>query len=302
MSNRQAILHLGAHKTGTTALQAFLARNTDLLSEKGFYYRPIGSRWRNHHEMVTGFHHGQSLGREVLQGLIRDCGDRTLLISSEMLIEPFVDVDRFLRCLDGWNVRAIAYIRHPSDILVSAWNEVVRGYQSRWTAPIDAMPFPYDPGQFDLLAQWIGKTDLTLAPYDPRQWAGGSIFSDFLSMIGVDGRSFDYRREDGNESIAFPLAEALRLANMTIATPEQHAAIVAHLRTVECEPGPYPLKPESVEACLERMREILPIYRSLYRPGFQEDFLLQPRHSGATTTAGTAPIAAGSAMASGSPA
>ena len=240
MSNRQAILHLGAHKTGTTALQAFLARNTDLLSEKGFYYRPIGSRWRNHHEMVTGFHHGQSLGREVLQGLIRDCGDRTLLISSEMLIEPFVDVDRFLGCLDGWNVRAIAYIRHPSDILVSAWNEVVRGYQSRWTAPIDAMPFPYDPGQFDLLAQWIGKTDLTLAPYDPRQWAGGSIFSDFLSMIGVDGRSFDYRREDGNESIAFPLAEALRLANMTIATPEQHAAIVAHLRTVECEPGPYP--------------------------------------------------------------
>ena len=46
-------------------------------------------------------------------------------------------------------------------------------------------------------------------------------------MIGVDGRGFDYRREDGNESIAFPLAEALRLVNMTIATPEQHAAIVA---------------------------------------------------------------------------
>ena len=268
MSNRQAILHLGAHKTGTTALQAFLARNTDLLSEKGFYYRPIGSRWRNHHEMVTGFHHGQSLGREVLQGLIRDCGDRTLLISSEMLIEPFVDVDRFLRCLDGWNVRAIAYIRHPSDILVSAWNEVVRGYQSRWTAPIDAMPFPYDPGQFDLLAQWIGKTDLTLAPYDPRQWAGGSIFSDFLSMIGVDGRGFDYRREDGNESIAFPLAEAL---------PRKHdhrhprSACRHSCASADCRvrTGTVSLKPESVEACLERMREILPIYRSLYRPAFR---------------------------------
>ena len=302
MSNRQAILHLGAHKTGTTALQAFLARNADLLSEQGFCYRPTGSRWPNHHEMVVNFHHGRSLGPKLLEDLIRDCGERTLLISSEMLIEPPMDIDRFLRCLDGYDVRTIAYIRHPGDVLISAFNEAVRSYQLRWTAPIDAGPFPYDPAQFEWLEAWIEKTDLTLAPYDPRQWAGGSIFSDFLSMIGVDGRSFDYRREDGNESIAFPLAEALRLANMTIATPEQHAAIVAHLRTVECEPGPYPLKPESIEACLERMREILPIYRSLYRPGFQEDFLLQPRHSGATTTAGTAPIAAGSAMASGSPA
>jgi len=302
MSNRQAILHLGTHKTGTTALQAFLARNADLLSEKGFYYRPIGSRWRNHHEMVTGFHHGQSLGREVLQGLIRDCGDRTLLISSEMLIEPFVDVDRFLRCLDGWDVRAIAYIRHPSDIIVSAWNEVVRGYQSRWTAPIDAMPFPYDPGQFDLLAQWIEKTDLTqLWRHAARGWRWSCLRGEALPPAGKRStrcrppggnrsRGHQRRSSTGSRRICFPPPIAAGRTGPT------------HLRSVECEPGPYPLKPESIEACLERMREILPIYRSLYRPGFQEDFLLQPRHSGATMTSGSALIAAGSAMASVSPA
>jgi hypothetical protein len=96
----------------------------------------------------------------------------------------------FLSCLKGHDVRIIAYIRHPCDIVISAFNEVVRHYDVHWMRPLNERPFAYDPSQIDILQRWLTVPNLMLAPYDRTQWVGGSIFSDFLAMIGVDGRRF----------------------------------------------------------------------------------------------------------------
>lgn len=273
----KVIVHIGVHKTGTSALQAFLARNAPLLSERGVYYRPTMAAWPNHNPMSVGFSAGHSSGPQLLAQLRQDAGERTLLISSEMLCEPQVDIEAFLRCLGGDDVRTIAYIRHPCDILISAFNEVVRTYGAKWTRPINEKPFAYDPRQIDLLRRWIERTNLTLAPYDPAQWVGESLFSDFLAMIDVDGDGFDYRQENGNVALPYPLAERLRLLNVDGVTAEQHSAFVEQFRAMECEAGPYPLTPQTIETCLTMMRETLPFYHPLFRPGFQENFLLQPR-------------------------
>ncbi len=273
----KVIIHIGVHKTGTSALQAFLARNAPLLSGRGVYYRPTIPEWPNHNPMTVGFKPGYSSGPGLLAQQLAEADGKTLLISSEMLCEPDTDIEAFLACLSGHDVRTIAYIRHPCDIVISAFNEVVRTYESRWTRPINERPFAYNPPQIDLLGRWIERTEVMLAPYDPAQWVGGSLFTDFLSMIGVDGKCFDYRQENGNESLPYASAEELRILNATQISADQHREHVDRLRKLKRAAGPYPLTEQTIETCLTMMRETLPIYRPLFRPGFQEDFLLQPR-------------------------
>jgi hypothetical protein len=272
------ILHIGVHKTGTSALQSFLHRNAALLSKRGIYYKPTITAWPNHNPLAMAFMPNiTDSGPDQLAKALREAKDRTLLISSEMLCEPAVDVDLFLSCLEGHDVRTIAYIRHPCDIVISAFNEVVRHHEAHWTRQLNERPFAYDPTQMDALRRWLDATSVTLAPYDKQQWAGGSIFSDFLDMIGIAYNDFDCSQIGENESIPHPLAETLRLVNMTNPSAEQHRAILRQLRTIECAPGPYPLDPKSVNVCLAHMRQTLPSYRPHFRRGFKEDFLLEAR-------------------------
>ncbi|TPK76369.1 hypothetical protein FJ930_03590 [Mesorhizobium sp. B2-4-15] len=272
------ILHIGVHKTGTTALQSFLHRNAALLADRGIFYKPTSSAWPNHNPLAAAFMpDAEDNGPDRLAKTLDEAGERTLLISSEMLCEPSVDIDLFLSCLKGYDVRIIAYIRHPCDIVISAFNEVVRHYNARWTRPLNERPFAYDPSQIDVLRRWLKVSNLTLAPYDSAQWVGGSIFSDFLAMIGIAGDGFDYSQTDGNESLPYPLVEALRLVNTANPSAEQHCALVETLRTIKSEAGEYPLTQTNVKLFLAQMHQALPIYRPHFRPGFQEDFLLQAR-------------------------
>lgn len=274
----KVILHIGVHKTGTSALQSFLLRNAALLSDRGVSYKPTSTDWPNHNPLAAAFMpNSPDFGPDRLAKTLEEAGERTLLISSEMLCEPTVDIELFLSCLKGHDVRTIAYIRHPSDIVISAFNEVVRHYDQYWTRPLNERPFAYDPSQIDILRRWLKVPNLILAPYDRAQWVGGSLFADFLAMIGVSGDGFDHSQAGGNESLPYPLVEALRLVNSANPSADQHRAVVEILRTLRGEPGEYPLTPKNVKICIERMREALPSYRPHFRSGFQEAFLLEPR-------------------------
>ncbi|WP_296742905.1 hypothetical protein [Mesorhizobium sp.] len=274
------ILHIGVHKTGTSALQAFLHRNAALLLEHGVFYKPTTSDWPNHNPLVAAFlPESVDDGLERLARTIEAADNNTLLISSEMLCGHSVDLERFLFGLEGHDLRVFAYIRHPADIVVSAFNELVRHRVSHWTRPLNEEPFAYDPSQMDVLRRWLKVPNITLAPYDRPQWAGGSIFNDFLGMIGVPCDGFDFSQTGGNESLPYPLIEALRNVNVASPSADQHRMLVELFRTIQCEPGEYPLTQRNVAKCVERMRLVLPIYRPHFRAGFDERYLLEPRHA-----------------------
>ncbi|WP_189434610.1 MULTISPECIES: sulfotransferase domain-containing protein [unclassified Mesorhizobium] len=273
------ILHIGVHKTGTSALQSFLHRNSALLADRGVIYKPTIPDWPNHNPLAMAFMPGSiDHGPTRLAMTLAEAENKTVLISSEMLCEPEVDFDLLLSCLKGHDVRVIAYVRHPSDIVVSAFNEVVRHHDRHWTRPLNEEPFAYDPSQLDLLRPWLKIPNITLAPYDRSQWVGGSIFSDFLAMIGVSGDSFDFSQTGGNESLSYPLIEALRHVNIACPSADQHRAILELLQTIKCGPGEYPLTRKNVRKCIKRMRLALPSYRPHFRSGFDEGYLLEPRH------------------------
>ena len=276
------VIHIGVHKTGTTAIQTLLSRNTELLNEFGFYYAPtLPGVWPNHNPLVTAFWQSEppGVGEGCLADLLARAEGRTVLISSEMLCETDLDIERFMSCFGGHDVEVIAYIRHPCDILNAAYDEVVRCHSHHWTRSINERPLVYDPGQIDGLNMWLYRDDikLTLSPYDPKQWPDGSIYLDFLDLLKVPSTGFDTILGRVNESLPLGSAEKLRALNATNPTLEQHTAMVEELRRQGSQSDTYPLTAETVKLCLQRMEEGLPRLRPHFRPGFCEDFLLEKR-------------------------
>ena len=277
-------IHIGVHKTGTSAIQNFLCRNRELLATSGYYYQPTSDdRWPNHHVLAASFMKGSApdLGEGLLKQIILEAKDLRILMSSEMLCEPDMDIQRFLSALRGHTVKLITYIRHPCDILISAFNEVVRHYARGWSLPINEEPFAFDPSQYEYLSQWLDHADIeiSICPYDPRQWTNGSLIEDFMFMINVPLGGYELNVGKVNPSLSFWAIERLRELNALKPTESQHAELVAQLQQVDVLDVDYPLTDVTVATCLRRMADVLPFYRRHFRLGFNETYLLSSRPS-----------------------
>lgn len=274
------IIHIGLHKTGTSSLQYFLNKNKNELKEAGYIYETNKKNtWINHNPLAFSFWNTDTCidGENYLFNLIDGCGNKNIIISSEMLCDSRTDVKRLLKCFKGFDVNVYAYIRHPCDMIVSAFNEVVRDPDIKWTRPINEEPYAYDPSQYDMLKHWFNEIPVILAPYDSRQWKKNSIYHDFLSMIDIESGDFNYNIERKNESISYDMAEILRIINNTNINDLERLKIINIMNKFENKNKTYPISYELSEIFIGKISKVLDIYRPYYRNGFSENFLLEKR-------------------------
>lgn len=284
---REVIVHIGPHKTGTSALQAAFHRNADSLAERGLLYRPMGKEWNNHHVLAVQFRReggDATAGRAFVDDLFDEADRRNLcvLISSEMLCEPQIDTDEFISAMQPAAVRTVGYLRNPCDLMVSAYNQVVRDPSSRRTKPIDAAPPPYDVSMANILRPWITDGRLTLCPYDPPQWKDGTLLGDFLATIGVDPAGLDLDNgcegppDNENRSLPYLFVEAVRYLNAAGIDEESRQRVISILygASASAEQNAT-LDGAMTAACIEAIRGQLPTYQPFLRDGFQTHFLLQ---------------------------
>jgi len=141
---------------------------------------------------------------------------------------------------------------------------------------------PYDPTYRDLLFHWLGERPwrLMLAPYDQAQWPNGSIFDDFLAMLGIESAGFDraVQVEAANRSLPPALLEVLRISNRLDLAPEKRKAFIAGLfEAWDLHPDWYRagslLSDDDRAALQDKLRERIHIYRPYFREGFDETFL-----------------------------
>ncbi len=52
---RRVVLHIGVHKTGTSAMQSFLHRNADSLRRQDFFYQPSVKEWPDNNALAHAF-------------------------------------------------------------------------------------------------------------------------------------------------------------------------------------------------------------------------------------------------------
>lgn len=231
------VIHIGAPKTGSSAIQRFCIKNRRALRDAGYYY-PKHAVDKN----------GVSGGHSILAGLLRRekvglaklyfrylllkarLQGKTLLLSSEGFCRSAA---RFAPLLEGLNVWVVGWFRHPIEAFVSNYNQSIkRHFRTETIASLfDGMSPRRRPPHLSgkRLHRWadvVGDERCTFIPYlkptgvDDEQ----PIEERWLQVIGVAPEqfanfAFDAKRV--NRSYVPDALELKRLLNVVLSADDR---------------------------------------------------------------------------------
>lgn len=213
-------LHIGMNKTGTTAVQRYLATNEHALAAAGYVYPQAGRQGQAHYRLsrTLGFDHGVAMASladrqqlaETLRSELAASGRRAAVLSSEFFVLPR-DVGPVRDFFAGYDVRIVVYLRRHDHWWESSYNQAVKTVtRPPWAPGIEAYIEWHrqrDPNMGNyvaLLDRWadaFGREKLLVRPYEAEQNDGG-ILPDFLRTAGMsaDATSLSAAQDRLNES------------------------------------------------------------------------------------------------------
>ncbi|MDO4632946.1 MAG: hypothetical protein Q4B01_03715 [Eubacteriales bacterium] len=252
-------LHIGMPKTGTTAIQNFMALNRDLLAEKGVSYPDMGFHypgrgynrnafflhgegynaegaercdWREKPEYPEGMKQLSELGRKF----------ETIVISDEGNWWGGVRRKKFWPMLKqdmdaaGLELKVIVYLRRQEDFAQSHYEQRVKeGFTHSFEEYLvwkDRAEYPFDyEATLAKIAESVGSENIIVRVYEKGQFQGEehTIFSDFLEIFGLkmaDG--FELENTVRNVSLE---GDALELRRALNRVPEMRG--VSHRLTLD---------------------------------------------------------------------
>ena len=191
------IIHIGRHKTGTTALQNYLFDNRDKLEEKGFYYLDGYRREKAHHllseylasgtfKMLDENEKNQELYR-IQSDIIDEVntntdGSKTVIISSE----AFQNVTpRYLKMIfnpDKFNVYIVSYFREQVGYAASSYNQEIHAKIKDIELDHFIENFNVDYNAF--LSSWSRNfSRIYVGIFDREMLFNGNVVDDFFKNI-----------------------------------------------------------------------------------------------------------------------
>ncbi len=229
-ATRRLILHIGQHKTGTTAIQQTLLNNRALLEARGILYPDIGFIGAGQHKIPGAL--GTANRQAEAEGYFRALAplEGTLVLSSENFSRAApATIARLPSLIDlgrgrgSTETSVVLYIRNFLDVPFAWWQEQVKHGLTR-DFPAYLSELLIKPYRNHLLgvtamirryAEAFGKEALRIHLYEEaREAGGGDISVQFMAeMLGIT----DHAREAGldtvNRSYDVPAAELIRLLN-----------------------------------------------------------------------------------------
>lgn len=225
------IIHIGAPKSGSSAIQRFCVSRRDELLSLGFYYP-------KHSLDVNGVSGGHS---QVAGSLIRGDNDLAketfhrwlskakakqacLLLSSEAFYGQHEAMSEFCQ---GLNVKVVGFLRHPVDYLLANHNQGIKRHMSTIRlGKLLSQSFNRSTGHLVGLplinwADAFGDINCCFKPYRSPSLNGGYIEGHFLTALGVPKSEIDVllNHHEGftNRSYVKSALELKRLINTVLA-------------------------------------------------------------------------------------
>jgi len=190
------VLHIGMHKTGSTAIQFFANLNRERLHHRGILYplagQPEADNIPGHHRFAWA-----ALGKDTLavfdelrEEINKDKSEISI-ISSEVLDTLSPDqVNLFLGNLPFDDITLVCYLRRQDQFVQAMYSTDVmwHDYQDDISEYLsNSMETTLD--YYDLLNRWagvLGKERMIIKPYVREKLKNQDIIDDFFSEVNLD--------------------------------------------------------------------------------------------------------------------
>jgi hypothetical protein len=225
------ILHIGTAKTGTKAIQRFLAANRQLLAAQGVVVPDIDSTRINHRWLVflaqaadkvdaytlrAGLgetpeqrHRSRQQLRDQLEERAARAPDSRWIISSEHLHSRLgpEDLQRLRQLLETIfdRIEILVYLRHPLATAISSWSTKVKnGILSTSLMPPQACAVICE--QNTRLRAWqqiFGSDNLNVRLFQSSAFMGGELLEDFCAACSITSKGGFSFPGVANRSLSF---------------------------------------------------------------------------------------------------
>ncbi|WP_411827576.1 hypothetical protein [Luteolibacter sp. AS25] len=217
---KKLILHIGFHKTGSTTLQSFFAKNENELRRRGLWIANAGRENKAH---LIHSHLFWDLVESDLfdskKGGLNECKDELnhlpnrakLMISTEGFSRLKKPKD-LLSLFDEAEIQVIAFRRKKSSLASSLYIESLKaGSNSTFIEFLDKESFLLD---HDHICDLWRKENIDFIDFDIGDFSSNkALVTTFLNSIGIDHDGFTFNEKRLNTSVSESEAFALFLAN-----------------------------------------------------------------------------------------
>lgn len=216
-------LHVGPHKTGTTALQKFMLDNQANLFKQNLVYPKRYVQIFGHHKFRDNI-----VNREITKddvAFFKETDNNFLLSSEDYISLSKEDFEYFKQCFEGFEIKVIYTWRRASLKLFSIWQEVIKH-----GGTIDFFQYYHEhlarPGTSQMLSpdlkvgmfsQVFGINNVSVLDYESSV-GRDTLINDFLSLLDIKwDDSFaisEQSAESTNKSMTLADVEIVRALNI----------------------------------------------------------------------------------------